>query len=96
MPPPAPKTDKKERGAAEDFAAAFQTQSLYLFPLMIGFFSWTLPIGLSLYWNTFSIFGIIQQRQLDKAHKTTIPAVKSTPVIESPKASKKKKGSKKK
>jgi YidC/Oxa1 family membrane protein insertase len=45
----------------EDFAKAFQTQSLYIFPLMIGFFAYNFPIGLSLYWNTFTIFGIIQQ-----------------------------------
>lgn len=45
----------------DDFAKAFQTQSLYLFPVMIGFFSYTFPIGLSLYWNTFTLFGILQQ-----------------------------------
>ena len=45
----------------EDFATAFQKQSLYIFPAMIGFLSYTFPIGLSLYWNTFTIFGIIQQ-----------------------------------
>lgn len=48
----------------EDFATAFQSQSLYIFPLMIGFFSWGFPIGLSLYWNTFTIFGIIQQYRI--------------------------------
>jgi YidC/Oxa1 family membrane protein insertase len=54
---------KKGSGKKEeqDFATAFQTQSLYIFPIMIGFFSYTFPIGLSLYWNTFTIFGIIQQ-----------------------------------
>jgi YidC/Oxa1 family membrane protein insertase len=45
----------------DDFQTAFQTQSLYIFPIMIGFFSFTFPIGLSLYWNTFSLFGILQQ-----------------------------------
>lgn len=50
--------DKKD---ASDFASAFQTQSMYIFPVMIGFFSFSFPIGLSLYWNTFTIFGIIQQ-----------------------------------
>ena len=45
----------------DDFASAFQSQSLYIFPVMIGFFSYTFPIGLSLYWNTFTVFGIIQQ-----------------------------------
>lgn len=51
------KTEKKE----DDFQTAFQKQSLFLFPAMIGFFSFSLPIGLSLYWNTFTIFGILQQ-----------------------------------
>ena len=50
--------DKKDAG---DFASAFQTQSMFIFPVMIGFFSFGFPIGLSLYWNTFTIFGIIQQ-----------------------------------
>src|SRR3972149_5962307 len=45
----------------DDFQAAFQKQSLFIFPVMIGFFSFTLPVGLSLYWNTFTIFGILQQ-----------------------------------
>lgn len=51
------KTESKQ----EDFASAFQKQSLYLLPIMIGFFSWNFSIGLSLYWNTFTVFGIIQQ-----------------------------------
>ncbi|MCL4418982.1 YidC/Oxa1 family membrane protein insertase [Patescibacteria group bacterium] len=61
---PAPQGDKAKpvhKEKKEDFATAFQTQSLYIFPLMIGFFSYGFPIGLSLYWNTFTIFGIIQQ-----------------------------------
>ena len=51
----------KDAKKKEDFASAFQTQSLYIFPVMIGFLSYTFPIGLSLYWNTFTIFGIMQQ-----------------------------------
>ncbi|MBP9716412.1 MAG: YidC/Oxa1 family membrane protein insertase [Candidatus Levybacteria bacterium] len=54
--------DKKKRN--DDFASVFQTQSTYIFPIMIAFFSFTLPVGLSLYWNTFSIFGIIQQYKI--------------------------------
>lgn len=54
------KAEKKK----DDFASVFQSQSLFIFPLMIGFFSYGFPIGLSLYWNTFSIFGIIQQYQI--------------------------------
>jgi len=53
--------DKKDAG---DFAAAFQTQAVFIFPVMIGFFSFGFPVGLSLYWNTFSIFGIIQQYKI--------------------------------
>ena len=45
----------------DDFQAAFQKQSLFIFPVMIGFFAFTLPVGLSVYWNTFTIFGILQQ-----------------------------------
>ncbi|HZE86759.1 MAG TPA: YidC/Oxa1 family membrane protein insertase [Methylomirabilota bacterium] len=50
-----------KKGKEEDFATTFQKQSLYLLPVMIGFFSYNFSIGLSLYWNTFTIFGIIQQ-----------------------------------
>lgn len=56
-----PKKEENGKKKEDDFAKAFQTQSLYLFPVMIGFFSYTFPIGLSLYWNTFTIFGILQQ-----------------------------------
>ena len=45
----------------DDFQTAFQKQSLLIFPVMIGFFAFTLPLGLSLYWNTFTVFGILQQ-----------------------------------
>lgn len=49
---------------SDDFATVFQTQSVYIFPILIGFFSFTFPVGLSLYWNTFTIFGIIQQYKI--------------------------------
>lgn len=45
----------------DDFATTFQKQSLYILPVMIGFFSYYFSVGLSLYWNSFTIFGIIQQ-----------------------------------
>lgn len=48
----------------DDFSSMFASQSTYIFPVMIGFFSYTFPIGLSLYWNTFTIFGIIQQHRI--------------------------------
>lgn len=72
MMPPVPKEEpikkgkngEKEADGATEFAKAFQTQSLYVFPLMLGYLSYTFPIGLSLYWNTFTIFGILQQYQI--------------------------------
>lgn len=54
-----PKPDKKKN--EPDFATVFQTQTLYMLPIFVGFFAHTLPFGLSLYWNTLTIFGIIQQ-----------------------------------
>ena len=56
--------EKKEKEVKEDAAGAMQSQMLYLMPLMIGFFSWQFPIGLALYWNTNTIFGIIQQYKI--------------------------------
>jgi len=61
MMQPAADMPKKEPGKEPDFATTFQTQSMYLLPVMVGFFSFSLPFGLSLYWNTLTIFGIIQQ-----------------------------------
>lgn len=54
----------EKKSTEEDFSKAFQTQSLYIFPIMIGFFSYSFPIGLSLYWNTQTIFAILQQYQV--------------------------------
>ena len=57
MAPEAPQA----KGKQDDFQATFAKQSLFIFPVMIAFFSYRLPFGLSLYWNAFTIFGIIQQ-----------------------------------
>lgn len=59
-PPKVPKAIKKE-GQTEDAMSSVQSQMTYLMPLMIAFFSYGFPVGLSLYWNTFTIIGIIQQ-----------------------------------
>src|SRR5664279_204136 len=65
------KTDEEKQKAKdgkskEDFASSFQSQSMLLMPVIIGFAAATLPFGLSLYWNTLTIFGIIQQYQVTK------------------------------
>lgn len=56
--------EKKDKEEVEDTMAAVQSQMLYMMPLMIGFFSWQFPIGLAIYWNTFTVLGIIQQYQI--------------------------------
>jgi YidC/Oxa1 family membrane protein insertase len=54
------KGKKIEPSMGDEFQKAMTTQTKYFFPLMIAYFSYSLPIGLSLYWNTFSLFSIIQ------------------------------------
>ena len=53
----------------EDFQKAMGTQMKYIFPVLIGWFAYTLPVGLSLYWNVFSLFSIIQYRNINKPAK---------------------------
>ncbi len=55
------KIAKKTPGEADDFMTAFQTQSLYLMPLMTIFIGYRFPSGLTLYWFVFSILNLIQQ-----------------------------------
>src|SRR3989339_1719314 len=54
--------NKKSDGG--DFQKAMNTQMKYMFPIMIGWFSYSLPVGLALYWNIFSLFSIIQGKKL--------------------------------
>ncbi len=59
---------KKEKSDTDQMAGV-QKQMAMMMPVMIGFFALSFPIGLSLYWNTFSIFGIMQQLQINKTNK---------------------------
>lgn len=61
MAAPKAETAKQPKKTEPDFASTLQTQMLYMLPIFVGFFAYTLPFGLSLYWNTLTIFGIIQQ-----------------------------------
>ncbi len=89
LPAPTPKTtDKKKGDSMTDFASAFQTQSLYIFPIMIGFFSFQFPSGLSFYWITFTVFGIIQQYLMQRGTPQAQSVTAS--VLSRPKAQKKK------
>lgn len=51
----------KEKEGLEDAMTSVQSQMSLIMPLMIAFFSYGFPVGLSLYWNTFTVIGIIQQ-----------------------------------
>lgn len=51
----------KTGAQTEDYSQIMQTQMLYMMPAMIGFFSFQFPIGLAIYWNTFTLLGILQQ-----------------------------------
>lgn len=73
MMPQSPTTNKKqqitEKGKEkkeDDMGAAMQKQMAIMMPLMIGYFAYSFSLGLSLYWNTFTIFAIIQQHYLNK------------------------------
>src|SRR4030042_2157526 len=56
------KVTKEEKGGNnEDTMESIQSQMTMIIPAMITFFSYGFPVGLSLYWNTFTIVGIIQQ-----------------------------------
>ena len=67
-PPSTPAIVKpgEKTSTQEDFQKAMGTQMKYIFPVLIGWFAYTLPVGLSLYWNVFSLFSIIQYRNLNK------------------------------
>lgn len=67
------KKEKNEKlSNSEEFQQALGTQMKYFFPLMIGWFSYSLPLGLSLYWNIFSLFSIGQHYLISqKQNKTT-------------------------
>ncbi len=56
------KKTKEVKEKKQDMQSMMSSQMLYIFPLMIGYFAFSLPVGLSLYWNIFSIFTIIQYK----------------------------------
>lgn len=62
---PVGKAGKQQTTSKDDTSQVFQQQMAMMMPLMIGFFAFSFPVGLSLYWNTFSVFGIIQQIKIN-------------------------------
>lgn len=59
-------TEKKAEKKEDDMGTVMQKQMSIMMPVMIGFFAYSFPLGLSLYWNTFTVFGIIQQNKINK------------------------------
>lgn len=60
----APKNEsdqKDKKSDMEDTMASMQSQMVLIMPAMIAFFAYSFPVGLALYWNIFTIVGIIQQ-----------------------------------
>jgi YidC/Oxa1 family membrane protein insertase len=73
------KKDEKPQDTAGDFQSAMNTQMKYLTPVMFAYLSFTFPVGLSLYWNIFSLFSIIQYRMV---HKKVDPVIKVVDSVE--------------
>jgi YidC/Oxa1 family membrane protein insertase len=67
--PTAPATN--QGSSSSNPTASTQKMMTTIMPLMIGFISFTLPSGLSLYWFTSTLFGIGQQLLINK--KETVP-----------------------
>ncbi|OGE31284.1 hypothetical protein A3C59_00815 [Candidatus Daviesbacteria bacterium RIFCSPHIGHO2_02_FULL_36_13] len=53
----------KEKEGLEDSMSQVQSQMVYMMPIMIGYFAFSFPVGLAIYWNVYTILGIIQQHQ---------------------------------
>ncbi len=59
-------TDGKKEEPKVDTAAEMQKQMMLITPIMFGMFAFQFPLGLSLYWNVFGLFGIMQQLRVNK------------------------------
>ena len=56
--------ETKEKEGLEESMSQVQSQMVYLMPIMIGYFAFQFPIGLAIYWNTYTILGIVQQYKI--------------------------------
>ena len=55
------KKEKEEKQSTDEAIVQVQSQMMYILPVMIGYFSYTLPVGLALYWNVLTIISMVQQ-----------------------------------
>jgi membrane protein insertase Oxa1/YidC/SpoIIIJ len=60
------KSSKKKEEKKEDSLGDIQKQMALITPIMFGFFAFQFPLGLALYWNVFGLFGIIQQKLINR------------------------------
>lgn len=58
--------NEKNEEPKVDTAAEMQKQMMLITPIMFGMFAFQFPLGLSLYWNIFGLFGIMQQLRINK------------------------------
>lgn len=70
IPNPNDQKEKKEE-KKEDMAGDMQKQMAIMSPIMFGFFAFQFPLGLSLYWNVFGLFGIMQQLAVNRENPQT-------------------------
>ncbi len=78
--PSAPATN--QGSSSSNPTASTQKMMTTIMPLMIGFISFTLPSGLSLYWFTSTLFGIGQQVLINK--KQAVPKKNAETIEEKP------------
>lgn len=76
-----PKKEKKpaKKGAKQDLSADMEKANkmmAYFMPIMIAFFTASVPSGVGLYWGTSTLYGIIQQIFVNKEKKKNEPKVK--------------------
>ncbi len=53
--------EKKEKESIDESMAAMQGQMVYIMPVMIGYFAFSFPVGMALYWNALTIMSMVQQ-----------------------------------
>ncbi len=64
--PSSAKASSGKEEKKEDMAGDMQKQMAIMSPIMFGFFAFQFPLGLSLYWNVFGLFGIMQQLAVNR------------------------------
>lgn len=58
------KKEVAEKQSTDEAIVQVQSQMMYILPVMIAYFSYTLPSGLALYWNALTIVSMVQQYRI--------------------------------